>query len=79
MMTSLLKTLKRCAALVLALSFAGNIVAQSTTIKGTVKDVAGNPIIGASVTVEGTSAGTATGANGEWELRLTTPPHQYNP
>ncbi len=74
MMTSLLKTLKRCAALVLALSFAGNIVAQSTTIKGTVKDVAGNPIIGASVTVEGTSAGTATGANGEWELRLTTPP-----
>ncbi|MDR0509529.1 MAG: SusC/RagA family TonB-linked outer membrane protein [Rikenellaceae bacterium] len=42
--------------------------AQSLQVKGSVKDEAGLPISGASVTVKGTRAGTTTGANGSFTL-----------
>lgn len=43
-------------------------MAQSAAIKGTVKDVAGNPIIGASVVVSGTTNGTVTNISGDYTI-----------
>lgn len=40
------------------------------TITGTVKDANGNPLSGASVTVEGTRAGTFTDATGSYSIRV---------
>ncbi|MBQ6861519.1 MAG: TonB-dependent receptor [Alistipes sp.] len=39
-------------------------------VTGTVKDAAGEPVIGASVVVEGTTTGTSTGLNGEFSLSV---------
>lgn len=44
--------------------------AQTTTVKGTVKDANGSPLVGASVTVEGQKGGTITDANGSFSLRV---------
>jgi iron complex outermembrane recepter protein len=49
--------------------------AQTGTIKGTIKDANGNPLAGASVTVQGKKAGTTSDANGNYTLKL--PPGQY--
>jgi iron complex outermembrane receptor protein len=49
--------------------------AQSGTVRGTVKDASGNPLSGASVTVEGGRVGAATDAGGKFSLSL--PPGQY--
>lgn len=49
--------------------------AQTGTVKGTVKDANGNPLAGASVTVQGTKAGTSTDAAGNYSLKL--PPGKY--
>lgn len=43
---------------------------QSETVKGTVKDDQGEPIIGASVMVEGTANGTITNFDGAFELSV---------
>lgn len=52
----------------LLLSFAA--MAQSSTIKGTVKDASGNPLSGASVSVESRPGGTTTDASGNYTLRV---------
>ena len=57
---------KKFALLILGLSLA--FVAEAQKVSGTVKDSAGDPIIGASVVVEGTTNGTSTGVTGEWSL-----------
>lgn len=44
--------------------------AQSITVRGTVKDAAGEPIIGASVLESGTSNGTITDLDGQFSLRF---------
>lgn len=44
--------------------------AQQITVKGTVKDGSGQPLMGASVLVKGTSHGTATDFNGNFELKV---------
>jgi iron complex outermembrane receptor protein len=45
--------------------------AQTTgTIKGNVKDVNGNPLSSASVTVEGQRAGTITDASGNYSIKI---------
>src|SRR5688572_30949519 len=44
---------------------------QTFTIKGTVKDKA-DPIPGASILIEGTTTGTISDTNGNYELRVTT-------
>ncbi|MEP6677173.1 MAG: carboxypeptidase regulatory-like domain-containing protein, partial [Ferruginibacter sp.] len=44
--------------------------AQTGTISGTVKDVNGNPLAGASVTIEGQSKGTTTDASGNYSLKI---------
>jgi iron complex outermembrane recepter protein len=49
--------------------------AQTGSVKGTVKDAAGNPLSGASVTVAGRKSGTVTDANGAYMVKL--PPGKY--
>ena len=51
---------------VLAVSFAA--IAQNKQVTGTVVDGAGAPIVGASVSVENSTVGTITGANGDFKL-----------
>lgn len=46
----------------------GNLFAQNVTISGSVKDAQGNPVIGASVIVEGTSNGVSTGVDGSYSI-----------
>ncbi|MDD4968850.1 MAG: TonB-dependent receptor [Paludibacter sp.] len=53
----------------LAVFFAlGTANAQVTTVSGVVKDLSGETIIGASVTIKGTAAGTVTDVNGIFKL-----------
>ncbi len=42
----------------------------NTFINGTVKNIEGDPLIGANIVVEGSYAGTATNANGQFRLNL---------
>jgi len=49
------------------------VQAQQTTVKGTIRDVEGNPIIGASVVEKGTNNGVATDAYGEYGLTVKNP------
>ena len=44
--------------------------AQQITVKGTVKDGSGQPLMGASVLVKGTSQGTAADFDGNFELKV---------
>src|SRR3990170_2785185 len=44
---------------------------QTGTIRGTVKDASGDPLSGASVTVEGRRTGTVTDARGSYTLRVS--------
>lgn len=48
--------------------FSIGMFAQQQTVKGVVKDVTGEPIIGASVLVKGTSNGTITNLDGAFSL-----------
>lgn len=43
-------------------------LAQSITVKGHVKDTTGEPIIGASIVITGTSQGTITDVDGNFTL-----------
>ena len=45
-----------------------NIVQQGSVCKGVVKDANGETIIGASVVVKGTTNGTITGLDGDFEI-----------
>jgi|GEM_PF-3366 len=49
--------------------------AQTGTLKGSIKDANGNPLTGASVTVQGKKMGTSSDANGNYTLTL--PPGTY--
>ena len=52
-----------------ALVFTGFVFAQST-IEGTVSDESGNPLVGANVTVDGTTFGAATGVDGDYSINI---------
>ncbi|MFB6098148.1 MAG: carboxypeptidase-like regulatory domain-containing protein, partial [Salinibacter sp.] len=53
---------------------AGNALAQELTVSGTVMDgQTGEPLPGANVRVVGTQIGTATNAQGEYELTVPSP------
>ena len=54
---------------VLCLGAAWSLSAQ-TTVKGIVTDESGEPLIGAGVFVEGTTIGTVTGLDGDYELTV---------
>lgn len=63
--------LKAAFAAVLILIGGGVAFAQQK-VSGTVKDINGEPIVGASVLVEGTMNGTITALDGEWTLTVPT-------
>lgn len=46
---------------------------QAVQVRGVVQDPAGQPIIGASVIVVGTTTGTSTGADGSFSLQIPPP------
>ena len=50
------------------LATAAMVVAQNRQVSGTVKDSAGQPIIGATVVVDGSVVGATTGADGTFKL-----------
>jgi iron complex outermembrane recepter protein len=56
--------------LLFSLFFAVGAVAQTATIKGTVKDANGLPMAGASVVLDGTKRGTITDAAGVYEIKV---------
>ena len=45
-----------------------SLSAQDRTVRGTVRDGGGEPLVGASVIVQGTSRGTMTDAAGRFEI-----------
>ncbi|MFI3280679.1 MAG: SusC/RagA family TonB-linked outer membrane protein [Rikenellaceae bacterium] len=51
---------------VLGMTFSG--IAQNKQVSGSVSDVAGAPIVGAAVIVDGTSIGTTTGVDGSYSI-----------
>jgi len=64
--------LLRSASLLFILVLAAQFTfAQTATVKGVVKDANGNPLGGASVTVEGQKVGTTTDENGNYTLKVT--------
>lgn len=54
--------------LMLFLVFSSSVFAQKATVTGTVKDSFGDPVIGATVVVKGTTNGTVADVNGKWSL-----------
>ena len=60
---------KKLALALVCLVSAWSLSAQ-TTIKGVVTDESGEPLIGAGVVVEGTTIGTVTGIDGDYELTV---------
>ncbi len=63
------KTRAKSFALFLGMMLMGaGLMAQQRNISGTVKDVSGEPIIGASVLVKGTSQGVITNMDGEYSI-----------
>lgn len=61
-------TLRRVLFLFVALAFFGMSWAQTRAISGEVKDATGEPVIGASVVVTGTTTGTITDLNGKFRI-----------
>lgn len=61
--------MKRKLKLFLALFFIGiGVVMAQTQVRGTVTDENGEPVIGASVVVKGTTVGTVTDMDGKFAL-----------
>ena len=56
------------AGVLILLSFA--VYAQENTVTGKVYDVSGEPIIGASVVIQGTTQGTITDMDGAFQLKV---------
>ena len=65
-------TLLKIAAVALALTSAFTLRAQ-TKVSGTVKDSAGEPVIGAFVMIQGTSNGTSTDLDGAYTIEVADP------
>ena len=53
---------------VMFMTFAMAIQAQNTTVKGTVKDATGEPVIGATVKVQGSTMGVITDIDGNYTI-----------
>ena len=52
-----------------------SLSAQDRTVRGTVRDGGGEPLVGASVIVQGTTRGTMTDAAGRFEIAASTRDH----
>jgi len=64
--------MKRALFLVVAMSLYGITIAQTKTITGVVKETTGDPIIGVSVVVKGTTIATITNFEGIFSLQVPT-------
>lgn len=62
--------LKSLGFLFICFFLSASAMSQLATLRGTVKDVNGLPLAGASVILDGTRWGTATDASGNYELRI---------
>lgn len=60
--------LKPCCLVIISLLFSASVWAQEAIVRGTVKDTAGEPIIGANVVVRGTSKGSITDIDGNYQI-----------
>ena len=56
--------------LMVGLFFSVSVWAQQTIVRGTVKDATGEPVIGANVLVKGTTIGSITDFNGEYQVAV---------
>lgn len=62
---------KKIATTILAvLGLCSAIYAQDVEVKGTVTDQAGEPVVGASIIVEGTTNGTSSDVDGAYSLKV---------
>ncbi|HWJ90110.1 MAG TPA: TonB-dependent receptor plug domain-containing protein, partial [Flavisolibacter sp.] len=68
------KRLKVLFSSILIFAFSG-VVAQTATIRGSVKDVSGQILAGASVTIQGTSQGTVADKDGNYSLTAAPGKH----
>jgi len=56
----------------LLIIFEASALAQ-TDVKGTIKDAKGEPLVGATIVVKGTTSGTVSGLNGTFTLKVDNP------
>ena len=65
------KSMKTVLLSMIGLLMAVSAIAQTgqTNVKGTVRDVKGEPIIGATILLQGTTVGTATDMDGNFSLQ----------
>ena len=63
-----MKSLFKKVALMILVMGTSSLAAFAQQVKGTVKDAAGEPVIGAAVLVQGTTRGTTTGLDGEFTI-----------
>jgi TonB-linked SusC/RagA family outer membrane protein len=54
--------------MMMSLLFSASVWGQEATVRGTVKDAAGEPVIGANVRVRGTSKGSISDYNGNYQI-----------
>jgi len=65
-------TLRRCCLTLLVMGMALTGFAQDFTVGGKVTDAEGEPLIGATVQVEGSQAGTVTGPEGNYQIQVSS-------
>ena len=63
--------LKSVITLTCLLLLSASVFAQTKTVTGTVTDTSSEPLIGASVLVQGTSTGTITDMDGKYSISAT--------
>lgn len=63
------KNALRCAALTGGLFLTASAFGQQVVVKGHVKDASGEPVIGATVRVDGTQGGTITDLDGNFSIQ----------
>ena len=62
--------LKSVGFLVIGFFITSNAIAQTSSLRGSVRDANGLPMAGASVILDGTKKGTVSDASGNYELKV---------
>jgi hypothetical protein len=62
--------LKSVGFLVICFFITINVIAQTSSLRGSVRDANGLPMAGASVILDGTKKGTVSDASGNYELKV---------
>jgi iron complex outermembrane receptor protein len=70
MLNKLRLTLKSVGFIVICFFITSNAVAQTSSLRGSVRDANGLPMAGASVILDGTKKGTVSDASGNYELKV---------